>query len=545
MTAIENLSKKRKNIIMVGLTLSVLLAALDSTVVSTAMKKISDDLNGLDLYTWPLTIYMLFSTIITPISGKLADTFGRKFFFMIGAVTFLGASALCGVSQTMMQLIVFRGIQGIGGGILMSNTFAMIGDIFPPEERAKNTGIVFSAFGLASVIGPALGGTLTDHLGWRWVFYVNLPVGIIFIAIILATVPSIKHIHAARSKIDYMGTIALVLGLTPMLFAFMWAGDKYAWSSVQIISLFAFSAALLVIFGLIENRAKDPIISMSLFKDRTFRISTASVFLSNATMLGAVLFIPLYVQVVLGKSATDSGMAELPMMLGFVVASFISGQAISKTGKLKVFGVAGFVLTAVGILILTVLGANSPFAMLVIGMLIAGVGIGINMPVFTLAVQNVFPQSKMGVVTAAVQFFRSIGGTIASAVFGTVMLSSITSGLSKIDFLALTSSNPSIDLSAITKNPKLLTNVNTIELLKKSVPDSAMAVFNNLLTQIKNILCISIHNVFITSLVIALVAVIISLFLPNLVIKNEKQKTSEISTSEEPVVAPASVNIDV
>jgi multidrug resistance protein len=208
MTDYYDLSKRQKNIIVIGLTLSVLLSALDSTIVSTAMGKISVDLNGFKLYAWPMTIYMLFSTIITPIAGKLADIFGRKLFFMIGAVTFLLGSALCGFSQSMFQLIIFRGIQGFGGGILMANTFAMIGDIFPPEERAKNTGIVFSAFGLASVIGPLLGGAITDSFSWRWVFYINIPIGIIFIILILVTVPTIKG-NSNHRKVDYVGTIVL------------------------------------------------------------------------------------------------------------------------------------------------------------------------------------------------------------------------------------------------------------------------------------------------------------------------------------------------
>jgi EmrB/QacA subfamily drug resistance transporter len=532
---IQSLSKNRKKVIMIGLTLSVLLAALDSTVVSTAMKKISDDLNGLDLYTWPLTIYLLFSTIVTPISGKLADTFGRKLFFVIGTVTFLVGSALCGISQSMMQLIVFRGLQGIGGGILMSNTFAMIGDIFPPSERAKNTGIVFSAFGLASVVGPVLGGMLTDQLSWRWVFYINLPIGILFLVLILATVPGIKNDQRNKRKIDYLGTVTLILGLSPMLLAFTWAGKQFSWTSLQIIGLFTFSIVLLILFGLIENKAEDPILPLTLFMNKTYRVSISSAFLSNATMFGAVLFVPLYVQVVLGRSATDSGMAELPMMLGFVVASAISGRAISKTGKLKVFAVSGFVLTAIGVLLLALLNRNSPMTVLVIAMLISGIGIGVNMPVFTLAVQNEYPQSKMGVVTASIQFFRSIGGTIASAVFGTVMLSSISDGLSKIDLNYYGKSLSSIDLSSIIKNPSLLTNVNTIALLKKNVATSSITIFNNLLDDFKNVLSNSTHYVFIATLIIAVLAIIISLFLPDTHVIADKQNNSQsgLSNSEE------------
>ncbi|MCX8131579.1 MAG: MFS transporter [Clostridia bacterium] len=525
MTELINPGRKQKKIIMIGLTLSVLLAALDSTIVSTAMKNISDALNGFDLYAWPLTIYMLFSTVITPISGKLADTFGRKLFFIIGSFTFLAGSMLCGLSQSMMQLIIFRAIQGIGGGTLMANTFAMIGDVFPPEERAKNTGVVFSAFGLASIIGPVLGGVIAEHFGWRWVFYINLPIGILFITLILVAVPSDKKDTAARRRVDYAGTIALILGLTPMLLAFTWAGKKYSWLSAQVLIMFAFSFIMLAAFGFIEKKAEEPIFPLTLFKDKTFRVSTVAAFLSNATMFGAVLFIPLYAQVVLGESATNSGMATAPMMISFVIASFISGQAISKTGKLKFFAVAGFVVTAIGIFILTRLNAESTIMEVAAAMTVSGMGIGINMPVFTLAVQNVFPQSKMGVVTASVQFFRNIGGTIASAVFGIIMLSSISSGIDKIDLGILSTSDTSFDYSAIIKDPEALVNTNTITTFKKQVPASLMADFNILLEQIKDILSSAIHNVFITSLIIAVAAIAVSLLLPDISVRKNKSQT--------------------
>lgn len=526
MNTIETLTNKQKNIIMLGLTLSVLLAALDSTIVSTAMKNITNDLNGLDLFAWPLTIYMLFSTIITPISGKLADTFGRKLFFMIGAITFLVGSVLCGLSQSMIQLIIFRAIQGLGCGILMANTFAMIGDIFPPAERAKNSGIAYSAFGLASIIGPLLGGTITDHFGWRWIFYINLPIGFLFITLILITVPTIKNESTARRSVDYAGTAVLIAALIPMLLAFTWAGKKYQWSSPVIIYMFAFSAIMLIVFGLIERKAKEPILPLALFKDRTFRVASTSVFLSNASMFGAVLFIPLFVQVVLGKNATNSGMAMAPLMLSFAIASMLSGRVISKTGKLKIFAVSGFIITAIGFFFLTRFDASSTILQINIAMIISGLGIGLNMPVFTLAVQNAFPQNQMGIVTAAVQFFRNIGGTIASAVFGAIMLSSITNGIKKVDLTQFSSSNPPFDFSTMISNPQALTNVNTINAFKEQVPPSAMDDFNKLLLRINDILSTSIQQVFMASLLIAIAAIAVSLLLPNHSIQ-EKQRQNK------------------
>ncbi len=510
----EYLSKKHKAVIMLGLTLSVLLAALDSTVVSTAMKKITDDLNGMNAYAWPFTMYMLFSTIATPISGKLGDIFGRKPLYLIGAFTFLTGSGLCGLSQTMLQLIIFRGLQGIGGGMLMSNTFSIIGDIFAPSERAKYTGIAFSAFGLASLIGPSLGGYIADTLGWRWVFYINLPIGIFLVALMISALPVIKADTSIKRKIDYAGTALLVLGLLPMLLAFTWAGKDYNWLSPQILGMLAFSVLMLILFGFVEKKAAEPILPISLFKNNTFKVSAAAAFLSNATMFGAVLFIPLFVQVVIGANATNSGMVTTPMMIGFTVASILSGQAISRFKNLRIFGVAGFILTGIGIFMLTRLTVASTRSEVVIDMVIAGLGIGLNMPVFNLAVQNAFPQSQLGVVTSAVQFFRNIGGTIASAVLGSVMLSSMKTGLKRIDLGTLAAEGSS-SLHSIIKDPQSLTNPGTIAGIRAQIPQSAIPEFNKFLIHLKNILSNAIHDVFIVCLLIAVTAILTAFFLPN------------------------------
>ncbi|HEX3028764.1 MAG TPA: MFS transporter, partial [Clostridia bacterium] len=315
-------------------------------------------------------------------------------------------------------------------------------------------------------------------------------------------------------KIDYAGTALLVLGLLPMLLAFTWAGKDYSWLSPQIIGMLTFSALMLILFGFVEKKAAEPILPMSLFKNNTFKVSAAAAFLSNAAMFGAVLFIPLFVQIVIGANATNSGMVTTPMMIGFTIASILSGQAISRFKNLRIFGVAGFILTGIGIYMLTRLTVASTRSEVVIDMVIAGLGIGLNMPVFNLAVQNAFPQSQLGVVTSGVQFFRNIGGTIASAVFGSVMLSSMKTGLKSIDLGTLTTGGTS-SFHSILKDPQSLTNPGTIAGIRAHIPQSAIPEFNKFLIHLKSILSNAIHDVFIVCLLIAVIAILTALFLPN------------------------------
>ena len=450
----EELSQRQRIITMAGVMLGLFLAALDQTIVGTAMPRIIADLHGFEHYAWVFTAYMLASTTTAPIFGKLSDVFGRKWLFVGGVVVFLVASALCGLSQSMLQLIVFRGLQGVGAGILFSNAFTVIGDLFPAAERGKWTGLFSGVFGLASIIGPTLGGYLTDSLSWRWVFYVNVPLGLVSLVGLTVFFPAMRPARAGR-PIDWAGAGALLLFVTPMLLAFSWAGTEYAWSSPQIIGLFAFTAVAFGLFYWVERRAAEPILPFDLFQNRIFALSMVSLFLVGLAMFGVIMFLPLFIQGVIGESATQSGAVLTPMMLSLVVASALGGQVLSRTGRYRYQAVLGFLLLAVGMLLLSQMGLETDKATAVRNMIVIGVGIGITMPLFTIIVQNALPYHFLGVATAATQFFRSIGGTIGVAIFGSLLSTRFTYWLDQQLPQATRAALPA-ELLALLGNPQIL-----------------------------------------------------------------------------------------
>ncbi|HEY7346917.1 MAG TPA: MDR family MFS transporter [Ktedonobacterales bacterium] len=420
------LSQQRLVPILVGLMLGMLLAALDQTVVGTAMPRVIADLGGQNII-WVYTAYLLASTVGVPIYGKLSDIYGRRIFFMGGMILFLLGSALSGTSQDMTQLIIYRGIQGLGAGALMPIAQAIIGDIFPPSERGKWQGLFIAVFGLATILGPLLGGAITDNWGWRWVFYVNMPVGAVALVAAGLTIPG-RFTHR-QHKVDYLGSAALILWSVPLLLAVSFGGNQIAWDSWQSIALFAFAAVMLAAFIIIELRAAEPIISPRLFRDSIFTVSTVTTFLLSGGMFGAILFLPYFVQDVLGESATNSGEVLTPMMLGFMFSSIVGGQLLSRTGRYKVLALSGFVVAAAGMFLLSRMDPHTTDGELVRNMIITGLGIGVMMSLFTIVVQNAFPIQRLGEVTSTLTFFRSIGSTIGLTVLGAVMTNTFTSNL--------------------------------------------------------------------------------------------------------------------
>ncbi len=411
--------------VLVGLLLGMLLAALDQTVVGTAMPQVIKSLGGQNV-TWVYTSYLLASTVGVPIYGKLSDIYGRRIFFIGGMVIFLAGSALSGASQNMAQLILFRGIQGLGAGALMPIAQAIIGDIFPPSERGKWQGIFTGVFGLATILGPILGGWLTDHYSWRWVFYVNMPVGAL--ALIAAGLTLPKAFNRRQHKIDYFGSATLVLWAVPLLLAVSLGGNganQFPWDSWQIISMFAVAAVALVAFILIEFRAAEPILNPRLFKSSIFTVSVSAMFLVSAGMFGAILYLPYFTQDVMLQKATNSGELLTPMMIGFIISSLVGGWLLSLTGRYKLLALTGFAVATVGMFLLSRMTVNTTNTQLIINMVITGLGIGVMMSLFTIIVQNAFPLKQIGEVTAALSFFRSMGGTIGLAVFGAVLINSI------------------------------------------------------------------------------------------------------------------------
>ncbi|HLI26044.1 MAG TPA: MDR family MFS transporter [Chloroflexota bacterium] len=414
---LATLSARQRLATLAGCLLALLLAALDQTVVGTAMPRVIAELHGFEHYAWVTTAYLLSSTAVVPIVGKLSDLYGQRRFLIGSAVGFVLASMLCGLAQSMTQLIVFRGLQGIAGGTLMATVFTVISVLYPPAERGRIQGVFSGVFGLASVLGPLLGGYLTDHLSWRWVFYVNLPVGIGVVTLLLVAFPAHRAAGGRRS-IDYAGAVALVLAVTPLLLALSWGGREYAWSSPVILGLLAAAGAMTALFVAIERRAAEPIIPLSLFREPLVAWAMVALLLMVMGMFGAIMFVPLFAQAVLGQSATGSGTLLMPMTLAMVVTSIIGGQVVSRTGRYRLVALVGIGCATVGLFLLSRLGPQASYAEIARDVLLLGIGLGPVMPLFTLIAQNAVDLRRIGVATALSQFTRSIGSTLGVAVFG-------------------------------------------------------------------------------------------------------------------------------
>jgi EmrB/QacA subfamily drug resistance transporter len=420
--------KDNKVFTLMGMILAMLLASLDQMIVSTAMPQIVRELNGIEHLSWVFTAYMLASAVSVPIFGKLSDLFGRKRLYIISISIFLVGSIFSGMSQSMTQLILFRAIQGIGGGAIMVNSFAMIGEIFPPAERGKFQGMMGGIFGLSSIAGPLLGGWITDNASWRWVFYVNIPVGLIALVVIIYSLPSIRHVLKSK-KIDYLGSALLTIGIVPLLLALVWGGNLYPWNSPEIIGFLVTAVVAITAFIFAEKKAVNPILSLDLFRNKIFVVSCIAIFFSVMGMYGTTLYIPIFAQSVTGASATHSGLILTPMMMGLIFSSSLSGLLISKTGKYKILAILGMAVAMSGMFFFSTIGPETTNSMLVVRMIVLGLGLGITMPIFTLAVQSAFPPNRLGEVTAGTQLFRNIGGTVGTAILGGFMNSQMASRL--------------------------------------------------------------------------------------------------------------------
>jgi EmrB/QacA subfamily drug resistance transporter len=437
-------SDREKRITLAALMVVFLLGALDTTIVTTAMPSIIDDLKGLELYAWVTTAYMLSSTVMVPIYGRLGDLYGRKPILIIGISVFLAGSALCGLAGEfgplpllgggMVQLIFFRAVQGLGGGALFSSAFAIIADLFTPRERSKFAGLFGAVFGLSAVIGPLAGGLFSDmgmtHVlgaevaGWRWVFYVNLPLGLLALVLIAARMPTLPG--TAKGSIDLVGSVLFVGALVPLLLALTWGGLTYPWGSARILGLLAMAAVCLVGFIGVERVVRHPLLPLTLFENKVFATANAAGFLIGMAFLGTILFIPLFMQVVMGVTATSSAVTLMPLMVGMIIGSAGSGFVVNRTGRYKPMMMAGCVTLAIGILLLATLDVNTDKFGISWRMVVVGLGLGPGQSLYNIAVQNAVSAHQIGIATSASQFFRQIGSVAGVAVFGTLLVSNLS-----------------------------------------------------------------------------------------------------------------------
>jgi EmrB/QacA subfamily drug resistance transporter len=410
--------------VFIALMLGMFLAALDQTIVSTALPTIVGDLGGLNHLSWVVTSYLLAATVSTPVYGKLGDMYGRKPVFLAAILIFLAGSMLAGLSQSMAQLIGFRALQGIGAGGLMVGAQAIIADIVPPRERGRYMGLIGSVFAIASVAGPLLGGFLVDNLSWRWVFYVNLPVGALAVLIVSTRL----HLHTphTRHRIDYLGTALLSGGVASLILLATWGGSEYAWGSNEIVGLGIVGVVLLIVFVWWEGRAAEPILPLHLFRSSVFSVANAMGFTIGMAMFGAIIFIPLFLQIVYGVSPTSSGLRTIPLMAGLLVSMVLSGRAISRIGRYKVFPIAGTAVLVVGMYLLSRLEVGTAPWIASAYMVVVGIGLGLVMQVLVIVVQNDVRPQEVGVATSTATFFRSVGGAFGVAIFGAIFASRLS-----------------------------------------------------------------------------------------------------------------------
>ena len=519
LSSLAQLPRTRIVVSVLGMLLALLLASLDQTIVATALPRVVGDLGGFDQFAWVFTAYMLASTTSIPIMGKLSDVYGRKRVLVGGVILFLVGSALSGIAQDMIQLILFRGIQGLGAGSIIANSYAVMGDLLPPTQRGKWMGIVGAVFVLAIVAGPLVGGYLTDHLSWRWIFFVNIPVGIVALAVILVGMANVRD-PGKKPSMDYRGVITLIASVVPLLLALTWAGKEFPWASPQVVGLLLFSGLMAALFIIAESRATEPVLPRFLFANSIFTVGVVATFLTAIGMFTGILFIPLFVQGVIGSSATNAGMTLMPAMLSGVVSAIIAGQIISRTGHYRLLAIAGVSVMAVGIYLLTRLDSHSSYTEAIQYTVLAGAGLGVTLPTFMISLQNAFPHSALGVVTASIQFFRNMGGAVGTAVLGSFMATRLS------DRLTPPTEGGTLPTEVVEalRDPQTLIDPVTMSRIRDvaAAEESGAALAG------------AMHDVFLLGLGVTLLAVVVTLFLREIPLRETILETPRGSDTGSP-----------
>jgi EmrB/QacA subfamily drug resistance transporter len=515
----EHLDTRRKLTIIFSVMSAMLFAALNQTIIGTALPRIVSSLGGMEYFNWIFTIYMLASSMTAILVGKLSDIYGRKRFILIGIGVFFFGSLLCGLSNSIMQLIAYRGIQGFGAGMIFSTSFASIGDLFSPRERGRWQGLMGSVFGLASIFGPTLGGFIVDNADWHWIFWIFLPFGVLAFVLIWMLFPSTPQ--KVKEPIDYLGSLFLIMTMVPLLLAFSWAGTKYAWGSDVTLGLFMASLAAFICFVRTEHQAASPVLPLSLFKNRIFSVSHLSGFTMGAGMFGAIMYMPFFVQGVLGTSATGSGFVVMPMMVSMVVSSALTGQRITKTGRYKHFALLGLLLMMTGMTGMAMMDTETANTTAMVHMIIVGLGLGCAFPVFNLTIQNAVEHKYLGVATASTQLFRQMGGTIGVSLFGTVMNSRMEVKLSEV--------SPNLDPQLPELNPEMLMDQEVLSELKLSIPPEAQDSFIQSIGIMREALSYSLSAVFLCGALVTLLSFLFTFLIEEIPLR----QTNHISPKAE------------
>jgi len=521
---LRSLPRRQVIVTLVGVLLAIFLGSLDQTIVGTAMPRIIADLGGFAHYTWVTTAYLITSTVVLPITGKLTDMYGRKHFYTAGIAVFMLGSLLSGLSQTMSQIIIFRGLQGIGAGVMMANAFIVIGDLFPPAERGKYQGLLSAVFGVSAIIGPILGGVITDAFSWHWVFYINIPLGIGIIILFIFFFPNFR-LGDLKHRIDYAGITALVVAIVPLLLALSWGGTEYPWNSAPVLGMFALSAVAIILLPIIESRSDEPIIPLAIFRNPVVAISIPIIFFTGFTMFGGIIFIPLYFQGVLGLSATASGSFLTPMLLGQVVGSFSSGQLLARAGgHYRRQGAIGLATMALGLALLSRITPETSYAIAIVDIILVGFGLGVTLPLYTIAVQNAVSYNVLGAATSAVPFFRSMGGAVGLAIFGSVMTNRFASEFAAKLPETIKAVIPPQMLSSVTNSAQALLSFQVQDQLKalfSQFGQQGAAFYEQTLQVLREALNSGLQEIFVIALFVIILVFIINLFLKEVPLRKQ------------------------